>query len=458
MSKRQPPETEGGDAWESEDVQPDADEMEDMPAEADTVEAHTVTLEDHDNAPETIALDAADDGNDEPEMAQDGSDALDADEDVLILTRDQSVDDNADAAAEMDQVDEDALDQAEAEIADLIAEADVDLGDTSIAAVPDDDEPLEAGDHLFEDMIADDGETLDDDEQEDTALVRVVKVKRADLEAAIEAGELEEVEDTDTPDQETLSEEDEQELLRNLANVETDEEDAPGKSVKRETALSEDAGDADISRLMEEAGSKLDEASSQRDEYDHLRAAVAATKAEHEAGGVMEEVKDNGAYRADLASVVRPRRPEAMNSDRNRRPAEARPAPLKLVAEQRVDSAATHGPVRPRRVGADLMADGVDTDLGNGFAKFATDAGARELPQLLEAAAAYLSYVEGRERFSRPQLMTKVRMVEQESFNREDGLRYFGQLLREGKIEKAGSGRFTVSEAINYKPSHRQAV
>ena len=83
--------------------------------------------------------------------------------------------------------------------------------------------------------------------------------------------------------------------------------------------------------------------------------------------------------------------------------------------------------------------------------------GATKLPELLEAAAAYMSFVEGRDQFSRPQLMGKVRQVQREDFTREDGLRSFGQLLRAGKIEKIKGGRFTVSEDIGYRPDHRAA-
>ena len=66
------------------------------------------------------------------------------------------------------------------------------------------------------------------------------------------------------------------------------------------------------------------------------------------------------------------------------------------------------------------------------FAEYAESVGARDLPELLEAAAAYMSFVERHEQFSRPQLMTKVRQVETEESSREDRLRSFGQLLREG--------------------------
>ncbi len=54
--------------------------------------------------------------------------------------------------------------------------------------------------------------------------------------------------------------------------------------------------------------------------------------------------------------------------------------------------------------------------------------------------------------------MNKVRQLESHEFNREDGLRSFGQLLREGKIEKTGGGRFTASGGIGYRPDDERAA
>ena len=218
-------------------------------------------------------------------------------------------------------------------------------------------------------------------------------------------------------------------------------------------------GNGDVSRLLDETNTQMDEpeASRRRSAIAHLRAAVAATRADRLLGGRGARRDEAERYRDDLAQAVRPRRPEAPAS-RTARPAEMRPAPLKLVAEQRVDAeaAAARRPVQPRRVTADLD-EAVETATEGGFSDFAREMGATELPDLLEAAAAYLSFVEGRDEFSRPQLMTKVRQVENEEFSREDGLRSFGQLLREGKIEKIRGGRFTVSDRIGFRPDARAA-
>lgn len=315
---------------------------------------------------------------------------------------------------------------------------------------------------------------------------RVVKVKRADLEAAIAQGALEEIDDEDAEDADadtgSLSPEEEADLMRELAEVEAelsededddldgdnlfDEvEDAPALRMREADRLEDIDDAADMSRLMDEAGTKMDdpENASNRETYAQLRAAVAATQAEKSVTGEMPQDAQDDAYRNDLASVVRPRRPAAQGSDSPRRPSGDRPAPLKLVAEQRVDDAAgdtPRGPVRPRRVSpADMEQahQSESNDSNGGFVAFAQETGAEGLSELLEAAGAYMSFVEGREQFSRPQLMTKVRQVVQEEFDREDGLRAFGQLLREGKIRKTKGGRFTASDKIGFKPAQRAA-
>ena len=134
-----------------------------------------------------------------------------------------------------------------------------------------------------------------------------------------------------------------------------------------------------------------------------------------------------------------------------------RPAPLKLVASQRVDETsqdaaddAPIAPVSPRRVATTPAA--LTTDAGN-FAEFAEEMGATELPDLLEAAAAYIAYVEGGEDFSRPQIIKKVQATTDQAFSREDGLRSFGTLLRQGRINKARNGRFQVSDQTRFKPA-----
>ena len=306
--------------------------------------------------------------------------------------------------------------------------------------------------------------------------VRITKVKRTDFDKALASGRLQDTGSRPQPQPEPaeLSEEDEADLMRELAEVEAEilaaselpgedsTDDAAPDTAGAGAAADQPAGsslaDSDVSRLMAAADAKLEdpESASSREAYSHLRAAVAAAKA-GPAGGTGGS-DDAQAYREDLASVVRPRRPEARHAGAERPPAPAsRPAPLKLVAAQRIDQgAAADQPVRPRRVSAAVLGEEAETG-GSGFAAYAAERGAAELHELLEAAAAYMSFVEGRDHFSRPQLMNKVRSAGSSEFNREDGLRSFGQLLRDGKIERSGNGRFTASGDIGFKPGKRAA-
>lgn len=389
------------------------------------------------------------------------------------------------------------------------------------------DDDIEEGDDTAENILAameDEPETDEDDNmfepQEEAAeqidlpsdepeqakpaapRARVLKVKRATLEAAIHSGKLEEYDDEAEEEAalrkaplsrtSSLSDEAEEELARELAELEADmkaekeeanaaveafedefEAEAEAEAEAIEEAKSADApratldanADESFSRLMEETENQMEEpeSSTRRDAFAHLRAAVAAKKADEAIGGADDEKDSDEPYRDDLASVVRPRRPTGSDRPRTERPAEQRPAPLKLVAEQRIDNAEPRRvtPVRPRRVSAAQVAPApeanADASEEGSFADFAAEMGAVQLPDLLEAAAAYLSFVEGREEFSRPQLMTKVRQVEKESFTREDGLRSFGKLLREGKIHKLSGGRFQASDQIGFKPDARAA-
>lgn len=90
---------------------------------------------------------------------------------------------------------------------------------------------------------------------------------------------------------------------------------------------------------------------------------------------------------------------------------------------------------------------------GDDFARYAKEQGTTDLPDILEAAAAYLSFVEGRSYFTRPQLMNTLRQSGSDAFQREDTLRAFGALLRQGKITKVGSGRYAASDRTGFRPA-----
>ncbi len=238
----------------------------------------------------------------------------------------------------------------------------------------------------------------------------------------------------------------------------------------------------DVERLMEEAKVKLEGAENRRrfSAIAHLKAAVAATLADRkmQSGAAAEGDAATGMslYRDDLSKAVRPRRPTADVGATTRRPnLDVRPAPLVLVSEQRVDrrdDAHDGAAIRPRRVSAgnrSMMDEEYRMDSGDpddlapesasNFAEFAESLGAHSLTELLEAAAVYTASVEGQEHFTRPQLLRKVEFVSSRGeYNREDGLRSFGMLLRQGKIHKVAPGQFAIAGASRYATEARRAA
>ena len=137
-----------------------------------------------------------------------------------------------------------------------------------------------------------------------------------------------------------------------------------------------------------------------------------------------------------------------------------RPAPLKLVAAQRVDvedgaqDARRDTPVVPCRVAA-RKEDASEPLASGSFAKFADKMGASELRDLLEEAAAYTSFVEGADEFSRPQILRRVRAVAADDFKREDELRSFAELISAGRFTKVRNGRFQVADDSSFNPERR---
>lgn len=131
--------------------------------------------------------------------------------------------------------------------------------------------------------------------------------------------------------------------------------------------------------------------------------------------------------------------------------------------EAAVESLGEVVPVRPRRVVAAVEdeAAGVSSfsDNDSDFAEFAARLGARELPEVLEAAAAYTVEVEGLSEFSRPQIMRRAAACGfDDRAEREAGLRAFGRLLREGRIVKSRRGMFALAPGSTVLDEVRRAA
>jgi hypothetical protein len=434
------------------------------------------------------------------------------------------IEDEAEAEVEIEAVaDTAADDEAEADAEDAVGAL---LGDTQ------DDEYLEDLEALDATSEADDSDTLDADAFADAdydgeadaeiaprRAFSVEKVSRSDLEAAngyddafeaededlsaqaddeglsaeaeealrdeLEAVEFEDdmsADDSNADDQK--SEDDEFVMADILATDDTDEDEndsimggadddadeTRAARLARRSVPTEDE-DAALERLMNTTSSRLDndESSVRRASIAHLKAAVAATKADSSLApsGDKEEAEKNP-YREDLARVVRPGRPTASGSD-SERPSTSRPAPLVLVSEQRIETeeASEDGAaVSPRRISKASLEDFVEDEDSNiysesdaqSFVAYASEMDALELPDLLEAAAAHYMYVEGAEHFTRPMLMRKIASISNaDDFSREEGLRSFGTLLREGKIVKHDNGKFVIAKTSRFTPEARFA-
>ncbi|MDZ4393232.1 hypothetical protein [Cypionkella sp.] len=278
----------------------------------------------------------------------------------------------------------------------------------------------------------------------------------------------------------------------------------PSAQAEGRKLLETESDDDAVERLMAATNSAMDDEESRRrhSAISHLKAAVAATEAERQinAGHPGKTQPDRqDIYRHDLESVVRAKPVDGTIEARAAANAE-RLTPLVLVSEQRIDRAKTPAaplmltpvatpapiassaaprvvmPVRPRRVsGAASMAamqamphdnhllDDVADDLddedlltaeeegnffaeGQNFADFAEKLGANSLADLLEASAVYCTHVLGRPQFSRPLVMRQLEtLIDEPDHPREDRLRAFGTLLRQGRIAKIKRGQFAMT-------------
>lgn len=188
-----------------------------------------------------------------------------------------------------------------------------------------------------------------------------------------------------------------------------------------------------------------------------LEVTVDETAEEERAPGTTSRVKTRLLGPEDTVSAAAFEEKPADESPPAETAGDERASPLMLVSELRVDGDA-EGPVRPRRVSREVAPEEAGDGNGKSFADFVELMGANDLTDLMEAAAAYTAFVEGQPHFSRPQIMRRVANVDptiEES--REAGLRSFGQLLRQGRIQKLQRGQFTVSDSTRFKPAQRIA-
>ncbi|MEX1660681.1 hypothetical protein AB4874_03325 [Thioclava sp. 15-R06ZXC-3] len=339
---------------------------------------------------------------------------------------------------------------------------------------------------------------FDEDAEFEAELNAIQEAPEEASEPQVETAELETAEvDTDEQDVAGTQDADDESVETEEAEFDAEEraqdEHAEAESAETEEAevpviqAAFDTREDETARLMQEADKQSEVVETRRrfSAIAHLKAAVAATVADRISKGqdtARRSIEDEHAiepYREDLTQAVRPRRPVSSGNERiARRPDALRPAPLVLVSEQRVDvgeaeveeevagarTPTTHV-IRPRRISSAQLAEALDDEVetmapnqATSFAEFAETLGTQGLSDLLEAAAAYTSAVEGRPHFSPPQIMRKLTaMSETAEVPREERMRVFGRLLRQGKIAKVKRGQYAITTASRYYDEAKMA-
>ena len=244
-------------------------------------------------------------------------------------------------------------------------------------------------------------------------------------------------------------------LHEEVAKIEREIAARPGNELARH-GLPRTVEDA-MSRIMMKTDLELDmqETRDGRDAIAQLKAAVAATEAARQMGDTGAKSRDVSAmFRDDLGALEGTGGADGL----------ALP-PLKLVepfndapqSSLREVAPLTEAAARLRKIAETTKAEAPESKAQT-FADFARQQGANDLVDKLEAAGAYLAFVEGENDFSRPQVMKVVQSATDDEVKREDGLRSFGRLLRQSRIIKLNNGRFQIADNTRFKPSGNQAA
>ncbi|MBK5927822.1 hypothetical protein [Rhodobaculum claviforme] len=251
----------------------------------------------------------------------------------------------------------------------------------------------------------------------------------------------------------------------------------PGRHAERSTPLPPAPPEAAVDRLLRRTDDALagDDARARHRLVGHLKAAVAATRAGEATGarppGASAEMV--ASFRADLASAVAARpgvpRPDARATSTGTDDTPSGPGRGSLAATPSDAGAAmpepTDAPPAPQRPQERAAAPGAASPDGSdrpgpprttaplatqtpaeGFADFAARRGVHDLADVLEAAAAFATEVEGLATFTRQHVMQRAATAGFDAqAGREAGLRAFGRLLREERLMRAQRGMFALA-------------
>jgi len=256
---------------------------------------------------------------------------------------------------------------------------------------------------------------------------------------------------TDAPLTEDDNDDDDNfDLHEEVAKIERELAARPGNELARH-GLPRSVEDA-MSRILTQTDVELDlqETRDGRDAFAQLKAAVAATEAARQLGDRGPKTREvTRMFRDELGAIEED---DASNA-----------ASLKVV-DTTTSGKSTLREVAPLAEAASRLREIAQMTEDNGegedetFGSFIASQDVSDLSDKLEAAAAFLSFVENEADFSRPQLMRVVQSEANEEISREDGLRSFGRLLRQARIVKLPNGRFQVAENTRFRPTSGRAA
>ena len=420
----------------------------------------------------------------ENDAAADLPDIVDDEEDLIgapDITDEEDVGSFADDVAALDD-DDDKM--AEADADDAIA--DDDMVEADLPADDDAEDDLEELAALEDELDALEEDLANEDEEQPVEVVAdeqsdILQLTEADVAieddapeevAAKSAGQpkallltpTEEYEDDD--DSSVLrASDDEFNLQEGVAKADAEIKARPSNEVAHH-GLPRSVEDA-MSRIMSQTDQHLNRPESRRhrDAFAQLKAAVAATEAARQLGDPGAQINEDsedafkddlGAHDAEEKAAAAPETPPLKLIKNDNEHAKAGTKKAKQLRPAIADKSLDPASERLLQIAAQKEADSLQHT--GGFAAFAAEHSTEDLVDLLEAAAAYITFVEGDEDFSRPQVMKKVQEASETEFTREDGLRSFGRLLRQSKITKLNNGRFQISPNTRFRPGDDHAA
>lgn len=421
-----------------------------------------------DEMPEGFAAEETEDDTANLAATEDAAD-LEADDDTAEVAET----DDAIADESFEEVEEEVAEVSEAEVAEEAPAPAAPVHDPAKTRILNMDEMLDPSD--FDDqLMPQEDQKTDVAEEEDAP---AAETPAEDAPAAEGSGPLvltssDAAIGQDTPAPAATDDDEEFDLQAEVAKIEAELAARKGNSMARH-GLPRSVDDA-MSRILSQTDQHLNQPESRRhrDAFAQLKAAVAATEAARQLGDQGESAEDLGdRFKDDLGAHDAEERADAtpapkapplklVETSRVHEPEETAPpapAPAAAAPEQPSAQPQDAASARLREIAARKESAG---EIGGttGFKEFAQEQGADEIIDLIEAAAAYMYYVEGEADFSRPQVMKKVQTATGREISREDGLRAFGRLLRMAKIVKLSNGRFRVSESSDYRPDNARAA